>query len=189
MWCYRSAVSFMYSCVLRVSQNIEFTQQRKWNNSSAPCVIREPFLLQLTIQAQDRGQPPLSSNDLVTVELRNIDDNRPTFTEVRSLHVNRKYPNAVGSVRRVRYRTGYWRVGGKRLALCQYIWPQYMHRGENHLKQNRFRNARHDLPHPACTFVCHIERFTVTITTPLRQWKHTRKHSSLFGDDNGQYFV
>ena len=33
------------------------------------------------------------------------------------------------------------------------------------------------------------ERFKVTITTPLRQWKHTRKHSAFFGDDTGQYLV
>ena len=30
-----------------------------------------------------------------------------------------------------------------------------------------------------------IRRFKITITTPLRQWKHTRKHSALFGNDNG----
>ena len=75
--------------------------------------------------------------------------------------------------------------------------------------KNHFRQARHDLPHPACTFVCDTSgSVKVTITTPLRQWKHrlTRstahchrrreqnfyactKHSALFSDDNGQYFV
>ena len=37
----------------------------------------------------------------------------------------------------------------------QYTWRQYVHRGENHLNQNRSRNVCHDLPHQACTFVCH----------------------------------
>ena len=37
MWCYRSAVSFMYSWVLHVSQYIGFTEQCKRKNSSAPC--------------------------------------------------------------------------------------------------------------------------------------------------------
>ena len=56
--------------------------------------------------------------------------------------------------------------------------------------KNRSRKARHDLPLPACTFVCDMSGSNLKKkTTPLRQWKHARKHSALFGDDNGQYFV
>ena len=32
-----------------------------------------------------------------------------------------------------------WIAYWTRLALCQYTWPQYAHRGENHLNQNRSR--------------------------------------------------
>ena len=46
-----------------------------------------------------------------------------------------------------------WLLIKTRLTLyhCTYTWPQYVHRGENHLSQNRSINVRHDLPHPACT--------------------------------------
>ena len=63
-----------------------------------------------------------------------------------------------------------------RLALCQYTWPQYVYRGENHLNQNRYRKARHDLVYVRMRY----ERFKVTITTPRKQWKHKRKHSALW---------
>ena len=46
-----------------------------------------------------------------------------------------------------------------RLVLCQYTWLQYVHRGENHPNQNCSRKFRHDLPHPACTFVCDTSNF------------------------------
>ena len=39
------------------------------------------------------------------------------------------------------------------LALLEYF-SAHVHRGENHLNQNRSRKVRLDLPHPACTFVC-----------------------------------
>ena len=39
-----------------------------------------------------------------------------------------------------------------RLALCQYTWPQYVHRSENHLNQNRSTKVRHDVLHLAWTF-------------------------------------
>ena len=38
----------------------------------------------------------------------------------------------------------------KRWTDKQFNWPQYVHRGENHLNQNRSRNVRHYLPHPVC---------------------------------------
>ena len=34
-----------------------------------------------------------------------------------------------------------------------------------------------------------MDGFKVSIPAPLRQWKHTRKHSALLGDNNGQCFV
>ena len=72
-----------------------------------------------------------------------------------------------------------------RLAFWQYTCSQYVHRGENHLKQNHSRKACHYL-----VYICmQYERFKLAITTPLRQWKHTQKHYALFGDDNGQYLV
>ena len=48
MWCYCSAVSFMYSCVLHVSQYIGFTWLSKWNNSSAPCGLCSGCRLSIT---------------------------------------------------------------------------------------------------------------------------------------------
>ena len=39
------------------------------------------------------------------------------------------------------------------LALRQYTWPQYVHRGENRFSQSCSRKVCHDLPHP-CMFVC-----------------------------------
>ena len=95
---------------------------------------------------------------------------------------------------RVRHSQGEWavirieqvQIGNKTGITPVYFRPQYVHRGENNLNQNRSTKARHDLVVYVRT---RYERFKVTITTPLRQWKHTRKHSALFGDDNGQYFV
>ena len=40
------------------------------------------FLLQLAIKAQDLGSPPLSSEETITIELENIDDNIPVFVKV-----------------------------------------------------------------------------------------------------------
>ena len=63
-------------------------------------------------------------------------------------------------------------VKSTRLALCQYTWPQYVHRSENHLNQNRSRKIRHDLPHPAWTFVCD------TSGSNLRQQRHWDNEST-----------
>ena len=70
--------------------------------------------------------------------------------------------------------------------ICQYTWPQCVHSSENHLNQKLLQKSSPWSPASGVYVRMRHERFKITIT-PLRQWKHTCKHSALFGNDNGQY--
>ena len=48
------------------------------------CVFVFVFV-QLTIRAQDLGNPPRSSVKTITIALENIDDNMPVFNEVQAI--------------------------------------------------------------------------------------------------------
>ena len=58
-------------------------------------------------------------------------------------------------------------------------WPYYVNSGENHLNQNRSRKVRHDLPHPACTFVCHTTAWSYDENATEAMKAHTWTFCSL----------
>ena len=77
--------------------------------------------------------------------------------------------------------------GWTSLELCQYTWPQYVHKGENNLQPKLLQKP---------TMISLIWRVHSYVTLAVQSddnateaMKATQKHSALFGDYNEHYFV